>query len=47
MEKENNPLEEMEQEIKRLIADNRKFLDKITDDGFEPEDEETEEFEEL
>jgi hypothetical protein len=43
-------LDEMAKEIRRIIADNRKFLDRIMDDEFEEEEgepEETEVVEEL
>lgn len=33
-------MEELSREIKKIITDNKKFLDRILDDEFEPEDEE-------
>lgn len=33
-------LEGLEKEIKRLLDDNRKFLERVLDDDFEPEPEE-------
>lgn len=38
---------ELAREIERLIADNRKFLERVMDDGFEPEEEEDGEDEEI
>lgn len=35
---EKNELEDLAREVKQLINDNRKFLDRIMDDDFEPED---------
>jgi hypothetical protein len=46
MEKEKNELEELTREITRVIADNKKFLDRVMDDDFEPELEEEEDGEE-
>ena len=37
-----NELEELEKEIRKTIADNNKFLEKVLDDDFEPEYEESE-----
>lgn len=49
-----NELEEMALNIRKLVDDNRKFLDKVMDEDFEPEETEeeteegtTEDFEEL
>jgi len=36
---EKNELEELAKEIRRTIADNRKFLDRVMDDDFEPDEE--------
>lgn len=46
MEKDKNELEELTREITRVIADNKKFLDRVMDDDFEPEVDEEEEEEE-
>lgn len=46
MDKEKNELEELTREITRVIADNKKFLDRVMDDDFEPELDEEEEGEE-
>ncbi len=43
MDGEKNELEDLTREIRQLIKDNRKFLDRITDDDFEPEEQEGEE----
>jgi hypothetical protein len=43
MEKEKNELEELTREITRVIADNKKFLDRVMDDDFEPEGDEEDE----
>jgi hypothetical protein len=43
MEKEKNELDELTREIGRIIADNRKFLARVMDDDFEPEEETGEE----
>ncbi len=37
MDKEKNELDDLTREIQHLINDNRKFLDRIMDDDFEPE----------
>jgi len=50
MDKEKNELDELAREIDRIIADNKKFLTRVMDDDFEPEEELEEEsdiFEEL
>jgi hypothetical protein len=36
---EHAELEELAREIRKVIADNRKFLDRVLDDDFEPEEE--------
>ena len=36
-------LEELSREIRKVIAENNKFLDRIMDEEFEPDDEEEEE----
>jgi len=36
-------LQELESEIRRIIEGNRKFLDRMLDDDFEPDDEPEEE----
>jgi hypothetical protein len=38
MDGEKNELEDLAREVQNLINDNRKFLDRIMDDDFEPED---------
>lgn len=40
MAEEHPELAELATEIKKLIADNRKFLDRVLEDDFEPEEEE-------
>jgi hypothetical protein len=42
MDKEKNELDELTREITRIIVDNRKFLDRVMDDDFEPEEDEVE-----
>jgi hypothetical protein len=49
---DNNELEELARDIRKIVQDNKKFLEKVMDEDFEPEekiDDETseEEFEEL
>jgi len=39
MEKEKNELDELTREINKIISDNKKFLDRVMDDDFEPEEE--------
>ncbi len=34
-------MDELSKEIKKIISDNKKFLDRIMDEDFEPEDEES------
>ena len=46
MDKEKNELDELTREISKIITDNKKFLDRVMDDDFEPE-EEVEEEEEI
>jgi hypothetical protein len=36
---EHTELEDLAREIRKVIADNRKFLDRVLDDDFEPEEE--------
>jgi hypothetical protein len=43
MDGEKNELEDLAREVQQLIKDNRKFLDRIMDDDFEPEEQEGEE----
>jgi hypothetical protein len=49
--KDQNELEELARNISSLIQDNRKFLEKVLDEDFEPEEESekdtAEDFEEL
>lgn len=40
---EKNELDELGREIRRIIAENEKFLARVMDDDFEPEEEEEEE----
>lgn len=50
MPDEKNDLEEITQEIRKIIDNNKKFLEHVFDEDFESEDEgrvETEAFEEL
>ena len=47
---EQNDLEELSQEIRKLIDNNKKFIEQVFDEDFDPEDEvegEAEMFEEL
>lgn len=39
MDKEKNELDELTQEIGKIIKDNKKFLDRVMDEDFEPEEE--------
>lgn len=41
--KEPSELEELERDIRKTIADNSKFLEKVMDDDFEPEEDEADE----
>jgi len=43
MDKEKNELDELTREISKIITDNKKFLDRVMDDDFEPEEEAEEE----
>ena len=45
MDKEKNELDELTREISKIITDNKKFLDRVMDDDFEPEEEPEEESE--
>lgn len=38
MEKETTEVDDLTREIRTIIADNRKFLEKMMDDDFEPEE---------
>ncbi len=40
MESEKNELDELSRDIRKIIADNEKFLTRVMDDDFEPEEEE-------
>ena len=40
MDEAKNGIDELTREIRRIIAGNRKFLDRIMDEGFEPDGEE-------
>ncbi len=48
---EQNELEELVRDIRKIVQDNKKFLENVMDEDFdpgeEPEQEPTEEFEEL
>ncbi len=46
MDQEKNELDELSKEIKRVIAGNKKFLKRVMDEDFEPEEEECEATEE-
>lgn len=39
MDAEKNELDELSREIKKVISGNNKFLEKIMDDEFEPDEE--------
>jgi hypothetical protein len=43
MVEEKNELDELSREIKKVIADNKKFLDRVLDEEFEPDEEVDEE----
>ena len=43
MDSEKNELDELSREIKKVISDNKKFLDRVLDDEFEPDEEADEE----
>ena len=45
MDKEKNELDELTREISKIITDNTKFLDRVMDDNFEPEEDPEEESE--
>lgn len=52
MTEEKNELDELSREIRKIIEDNRKFLNRVMDEDFEPEagaggEDEEESFEEL
>ena len=47
MTEEKNELDELGREIRRIIADNEKFLARIMDDDFEPDEGEGEGEEEV
>jgi HEPN domain-containing protein len=47
MPAEKEQLDELTREIRKVILDNRKFLDRVMDDEFEPEEEDEEPAEEL
>jgi hypothetical protein len=38
MDREKNDLDELTREISKIITENRKFLDRVMDDDFEPEE---------
>ncbi len=40
MDEAKNELDELTREIRKLIARNKKFLDRVMDEEFEPEEEE-------
>ena len=46
-----NELEELARSVRKIVTDNKKFLDKVMDEDFEPEEEiaedPSEDFEEL
>lgn len=39
MERDKSSIEELTTEVRRVLEDNRKFLEHVMDDDFEPEDE--------
>lgn len=39
---ERNELDELARDIRKLITENRKFLDKVLDEDFEPEEDDSE-----
>ena len=39
-----NELEELAQNIRKIVQDNRKFLEKVMDEDFEPDEEKEEDF---
>jgi len=39
MDAEKNELDELSREIKKIISGNKKFLEKVMDDEFEPDEE--------
>ena len=43
MVEEKTELDEMSREIRKIISENKKFLDRIMDDEFEPDEESDEE----
>jgi|PlaIllAssembly_1097288.scaffolds.fasta_scaffold3246511_1 hypothetical protein len=47
MEADDRQLDELTKQVRQVIDGNRKFLDKLLDDEFEPEEEELEEEPEL
>jgi len=46
MDAEKDELDELSREIKKVISDNKKFLDRVLDEEFEAEEEADEEAEE-
>lgn len=42
-----NELDELERQIRRVIDDNKKFLERVMDEEFEPDEEPEEEEEEI
>ena len=46
MDEVKNGLDELSKEIRKIISDNKKFLDRVMDDEFEPDTEEVTEVEE-
>jgi hypothetical protein len=43
MDAEKNELDELSREIRKIISGNKKFLEKVMDDEFEPDEEVEEE----
>jgi hypothetical protein len=39
MDEEKNELDELSREVRKIISGNKKFLDRIMDDEFEPDEE--------
>lgn len=44
---DNNEFDELSKEIRKIITENKKFLSRVQDDDFEPEEEEGEGEEEV
>lgn len=42
MDEANSELDELSREIRKIISDNKKFLDRVMDDEFEPDEDQAE-----